>query len=309
MRVAEKRGGSRDFGLKPSDTGPGPDSATPYRGRLAPTPSGHLHRGHAATFIAAWKRCREQAGTLVMRVEDIDRQRCQPEFETAALDDLRWLGLDWDEGPDVGGPCGPYRQSDARAIYLEQWETLRRGGWIYPCTCTRKDLAAALSAPHEQGGEALYPGTCRPPKRTVIDATTPEGVNWRFRVPDGESINWTDGRLGPQRHQAGRDFGDFLVWRKDHWPSYQLAVVADDLRMGITEVVRGEDLLLSTARQLLLYRALGATPPAFWHAPLIYDASGKRLSKREHSTTLLSWRQAGKSPRPLWDQGGSPGLP
>ena len=189
------------------------------------------------------------------------------------IEDLRWLGIAWCEGPDCGGPVGPYTQSERREFYLEAWKTLRDSGMIYPCTCSRKDVAQAAGAPNELDDEPVYPGRCRPASvvpgaarlrlRGTAEAavatwvSTPRGVNWRFRVPDGEEICFTDLHLGPQRMVAGRDFGDFIVWRRDDVPAYQLAVVVDDAAMGITEVVRGADLLKSTARQILLFRALG----------------------------------------------------
>lgn len=262
-----------------------------YRGRLAPSPTGYLHLGHARTFWRAQERAREHNGTLVLRVEDLDRARCRPEFAEAIAEDLRWFGVRWDEGP--------YRQSERRELYLATWQKLRDGGFIYPCVCSRRDVTEAAVAPHHENDEPIYPGTCRPPLGTVNNADKPAGANWRFRVPDGESIAFQDGRLGLQGAVAGRDFGDFLVWRKDDVPSYQLAVVADDIAMEITEVVRGEDLLTSTFRQLLLYRALGAEPPAFYHAELVVDSLGKRLAKRHASLSLRELRASGAAPEQL----------
>ncbi|HME57694.1 MAG TPA: glutamate--tRNA ligase family protein, partial [Terracidiphilus sp.] len=251
-----------------------------YRGRLAPSPTGYLHVGHARTFWTAFERTRDTGGTLVMRMEDLDPDRSRAEYAEAALEDLRWLGIRWHEGPDVSGPFAPYEQSKRNAIYLEAWRKLLRGGFLFPCRCSRKDLEAALSAPHESvstganglqsngepgngdmdplDDEPIYLGTCRPGASNLAqpsDSTAiaePGNFNWRFRVPDGEAIEFKDGNLGPQRYVAGVDFGDFVVWRRDGVPSYQLACVADDAAMKITEVVRGEDLLKSTARQILL---------------------------------------------------------
>ena len=186
------------------------------------------------------------------------------------LDDLRWLGIGWQEGPDVGGPFAPYRQSERYALYRAAWERLRAGGWIYPCTCSRRELAAAVSAPHEdqdEDDEPLYPGRCRPAVAAVAQAREPAGVNWRFSTPDGETIRFEDSGMGARSYVAGRDFGDFVVWRRDDVPAYQLACVVDDAAMQITEVVRGADLLKSTARQILLYRALGLTPPQMASLP------------------------------------------
>ncbi len=279
----------------------------PYRGRIAPTPTGYLHLGHAATFSLAAVRCKERQGTLIYREEDLDPQRCKPEFAEAAMEDLRWLELDWQEGPDVGGPHAPYRQSERMDIYLAAWRKLRDAGLIYPSPQSRKELREAaerfdlwerIDAPHaeDEAVEPLFPLKWRPEPGAGRDADSPGGVNWRFRVPDGEMIRFTDGRLGEQTYTAGHDFGDFLVWRRDGVPAYELAVVADDIAMGITEVVRGEDLLKSTARQLLIYRGLDATPPAFYHCPLLRDEEGRRLAKRHDTLSLRQLREDGKTP-------------
>lgn len=255
-----------------------------YRGRLAPTPTGYLHLGHAATFRVAWQRARSAGGTLLMRIEDLDTARCREEFARAALEDLRAEGLDWDEEP--------YYQSQRGELYRAAWEKLKNGGWIYPCTRSRKDVAAAGQAPHEGESETIYPVEWRPVPGTGQEATTPEGVNWRWRVPEGESVEFTDGRCGLYSRVAGVDFGDFVVWRREGGPAYELAVVVDDIAMGMTEVVRGEDLLLSTCRQLLIYRALGARPPDFYHTPLVRDAQGNRLAKRSEAMSLRARRKA-----------------
>jgi glutamyl-tRNA synthetase len=266
-----------------------------YRGRLAPSPTGYLHLGHAHTFGIAAARVEQAGGTLVLRNEDLDRDRCRAEFVAAMYEDLRWLGLRWQEGPDVGGPHAPYRQSERLPLYRELLARLHEGGWIYPCHCSRQDVLRALSAPHAGEEEPVYPGTCRP-AAGVRPAFVAGGVSWRFRVPEGETIGFHDGRLGWQAQTAGRDFGDFLVWRKDDFPAYQLAVVADDAAMGITEVVRGEDLLTSTARQLLLYRAFGWTAPAFYHCTLLTDGHGVRLAKRHDALSLRALRAKGVTP-------------
>ncbi|MDQ2867676.1 MAG: tRNA glutamyl-Q(34) synthetase GluQRS [Verrucomicrobiota bacterium] len=273
-----------------------------YRARLAPSPTGFLHLGHGTIFLIAQKRARDAGGDLVLRIEDLDHARCRPEFADAIIDDLREFGLSWNEGPDVGGPFAPYRQSERGTHYFAAWQKLRDAGAIYPCTCSRKDVAAAASAPHAEWGrreashqneEPIYPGTCR--LKSGSEFSEPAGVNWRVRVPDGEEISFIDGGVGEQRAVAGRDFGDFVVWRRDDVPAYQLAVVVDDAAMQITEVVRGEDLLLSTFRQLLLYRALALTPPLFFHAPLVVDESGVRLAKRNAALSLRELRQRGGS--------------
>jgi len=223
------------------------------------------------------------------------------------LEDLRWLGIRWDEGPDCGGPYAPYTQSERREHYLEAWRRLRDSGWIYPCTCSRKDVAQAAGAPNDADDEPLYSGKCRPEKSPLLAQQTrekwgtqrfeaPAGLNWRFRVPDGEIIRFTDLHLGPQCMTAGRDFGDFIVWRRDDVPAYQLAVVVDDAAMHITEVVRGADLLKSTARQILLYRALGITPTDFYHCDLVRDEAGVRLAKRHDGLSIRKLRQMGCTP-------------
>jgi len=271
----------------------------------------------------AARRAAEHHGQLIFRNEDLDPQRCRPEFVQAMIEDLRWLGIEWVEGPDCGGPEGPYTQSERRGHYLQAWRKLRELGMIYPCTCSRKDVAQAAGAPNDLDDEPVYPGRCRPqgrqrscaPHGRVEDPAPheicgdsrlgcpakaepsgtfdPAGVNWRFRVPDGEEICFTDLHLGVQRMIAGRDFGDFIVWRRDDVPAYQLAVVVDDAAMSITEVVRGADLLKSTARQLLLFRALGLAAPDYFHCDLVRDESGVRLAKRHDSFSIRKLRELG----------------
>jgi glutamyl-tRNA synthetase len=275
-----------------------------YRGRLAPTPTGRLHLGHARTFWLAHARARAAgpAGRLVLRLEDLDPARCKPEWTAAVFNDMRWLGLTWDEGPDVGGPHAPYEQSRRREVYLDAWRRLRDGGFVYPCARSRADVQRAASAPHadEEDAEPLYPPEWRPPPDTGRDASAPApAANWRFRVPDGETITFSDALRGPQSFTAGKDFGDFLIWRRDDVPPYELAVVADDHAMQITEVVRGADLLKSTARQILIYRALGWVAPAWCHAPLMLDENGKRLAKRNDALSLAALREQGSDPRKL----------
>jgi glutamyl-tRNA synthetase len=255
-----------------------------------------LHLGHARTFWIAQQRAQQFDGTLVLRNEDLDRARCQKEFVVAMTEDLRWFGLHWQEGPDCGGPFGPYNQSDRCEFYRTALEELKASGFVYPCTCSRKDILNALTAPHEGDDEPIYPGTCRPQNPSTINHHPSTHFSWRFRVPDGETISFVDECKGGQRFVAGKDFGDFVVWRHDDVPSYQLAVVVDDDAMRITEVVRGADLLASTARQLLLYRALGLEPPAFYHCPLMTDASGVRLAKRHDALSLRTLRDRGDDP-------------
>ncbi len=263
----------------------------------------------------AQERASDAAGVLNLRNEDLDRDRCKPGYAVDMLEDLRWFGLEWAEGPDCGGPFAPYVQSERRGFYVEALQRLWEGGWIYPCRCSRRDVQQALQAPHAADDEPVYPGTCRGweegrargrswlpgPRALAKGAPTADAarINWRFRVPDGETILWADEFCGPQRWVAGREFGDFVVWRHDDVPAYQLAVTVDDARMGITEVVRGADLLVSTARQLLLYRALGWPAPRFYHCPLMLDAAGVRLAKRHDALSLRTLRAAGRTPESL----------
>jgi glutamyl/glutaminyl-tRNA synthetase len=268
-----------------------------YRGRIAPSPTGYLHLGHARTFWAAQERAQAAGGKLALRNEDLDRARCKPEFVSAMLEDLRWFGFEWQEGPDIGGPFGPYNQSERYACYRDALNKLEQAGFIYPCTCSRKDLQAAARAPHaEDDEEPIYPGTCREKEKSQM---TDRKFCWRFRVPDGETVSFEDGNLGPQQFMAGKDFGDFVVWRMDDVPAYQLACVVDDAAMQMTEVVRGADLLVSTTRQLLVYRALGWQPPLFFHCRLMTDDSGVRLAKRHDALSLRRLREAGRVPEEL----------
>lgn len=271
-----------------------------YRGRIAPSPTGYLHLGHARTFLIAVERAKQAAGTLIFRNEDLDPDRCKPDYVSAMFEDLKWLGLEWQEGPDCGGPFAPYTQSERRGHYLAVWKKLVDQGAIYPCTCSRKDLAASVVAPNDTDDEPIYPGNCR--NRDGRSRTAPAGMNWRFRVPDGDTIRFVDKNLGLQEFVAGRDFGDFVVWRRDDVPAYQLAVVADDHAMVVTEVVRGADLLKSTARQLLLYRTFGFEAPDFYHCDLVRDAEGLRLAKRHDALSIRRLRESGCSPEQLRTQ-------
>ena len=291
-----------------------PPSHTSYRGRLAPSPTGYLHLGHARTFWIAQQRALAAGGVLIFRNEDIYTAGARSDFVPAMFEDLQWLGLDWQEGPDVGGPFAPYNQSERREFYAAAFERLRAAGCVFPCTCSRRDVEEAAGAPHEappgeswSPDEPVYPGTCRPKIREGMAApevsTAPRaGVNWRLRVPDGATLAFLDGRYGPQTAIAGAHFGDFVVWRKDDTPAYQLACVVDDSAMGITEVVRGADLLLSTFRQLLLYSALGHAPPAFFHCPIMTDSQGARLAKRYDALSLRALRAAGRTPGEIREQ-------
>jgi glutamyl-tRNA synthetase len=234
-------------------------------------------------------------GTLLLRNEDLDSSRSRAEFVAAMLEDLRWFGFHWQEGPDCGGPFAPYSQSERHDFYRAGFDALRSRGVVYPCYCSRQDVLRAQNAPHAGDDEPVYPGTCR-------NGPVPRGdrpLSWRFRVPEGEAIEFDDGGFARQRFVAGRDFGDFVIWRHDDVPSYQLAVVLDDAAMRVSEVVRGADLLLSTARQLLLYRALELEPPAFYHCPLMTDAAGARLAKRDDAASLRTLRMQGVTPEAI----------
>ena len=276
----------------------------PYRGRLAPSPTGYLHLGHARTFWIAQERARVRGGVIILRNEDLDATRFRLDFVDAMLTDLRWVGLSWAEGPDVGGPHAPYNQQARRPLYREALARLHAAELIFPCTRSRRDVIEAAGAPHEGpdgiADEPVYPAAFRPAEGTPLPPLgDPITTNWRFRVPDGEELRFTDGACGEQRAISGRDFGDFLVWRKDDVPSYQLACVVDDAAMGITEVVRGADLIRSTFRQLLLYRALGLPSPAFYHCPLMNDEKGERLAKRHDALSLRTLRERGVTPESI----------
>jgi len=262
--------------------------STRYIGRLAPSPTGLLHLGHATTFWAAYQRARQHDGTLLLRNEDLDPQRSKQEFVDAMIEDLAWLGIEWTPPMVV--------QSERIALYREAFERLLTSSHAYACTCSRRELAQMVAAPHEDADdEPVYTGRCRPGKGATAQTLAP-GMNYRFRVPDGEVIHFTDNNLGPQSFTAGKDFGDFLIWRKDSLPSYQLACVVDDAESSITEVVRGADLLKSTARQMLLQRALGLPSVAYFHTPLMVDEAGVRLAKRHDALAIRTLRQQGLAP-------------
>ncbi len=262
-----------------------------YIGRLAPSPTGDLHLGHARTFWIAAERARLAGGKLLLRNDDIDANRFKFDYVGTMIEDLRWLGFKWEE-PMVS-------QSEHFPLYRAALQTLHTAGLIYPCAHSRRDVTEAAGAPHEgaEHDEPVYPTHFRPP----VDSPLPEleetiSINWRFRVPDGEALTFKDGAAGTQTALVGRDFGDFVVWRKDNIPSYQLSCIVDEIAMGITEVVRGADLIRSTFRQLLLFRALDHTPPDFYHCPLMLDDQGERLAKRHDSLSLRTLREQGVTP-------------
>ena len=259
------------------------------RGRFAPSPSGRIHLGNILCCLLAWLSVRQRGGRVILRVEDLDTARCPRRYAAQMEEDLRWLGLDWDEGPGAGGADGPYYQSRRTALYQAALERLTDLGLVYPCFCTRAELHAA-SAPHREDGQVVYAGTCR--RLTAAEAAERARLRspaLRLRVPE-EEIAFTDGHMGVYRENLARDCGDFLLRRSDGMFAYQLAVVVDDAAMGVTEVVRGADLLSSTPRQLLLYRLLGLPAPSFIHFPLLLAPDGRRLSKRDADAGLDSLR-------------------
>ncbi len=269
-----------------------------YRGRIAPTPNWYLHLGHACTFLTAQQRAQQSGGVLILRMDDADAMRCRHEFIQSVFEDLKWIGLTWQEGPDVGGPCAPYSQAERKSIYLDVWQRLREAGHIYPSRISRKELND-LSVDIDFDDEPVFPVRLRPHTDFGRSFDSPGDWSWRFRVEPGRIVTFEDGRRGHQSYEGGVHFGDFIVWRRDGIPSYELACVVDDILMGITEVVRGADLLKSTARQLLLYEALGKPPPLFYHCPLICDSNGRRLAKRDRALALRELRARGELPEQI----------
>jgi glutamyl-tRNA synthetase len=268
------------------------------RGRTAPSPTGDLHLGNMRTALLAWLFARQAGGAFVLRVEDLDRPRVRPGAAARMQEDMRWLGLDWDEGPDCGGPFGPYLQSERQAFYEAYLARLIAADLVYPCYCSRAEVARAASAPQGAGDEGpRYPGTCRSLSRAERRAREAAGRRpcLRFRAPD-RLITFTDLVAGPVAQNVAEAVGDFIVSRSDGIPAYQFAVVVDDGLMQINQVVRGADLLSSTARQIALFAALGFAVPAFGHVPLVLDAQGARLAKREQAAGVGALRAAGVAP-------------
>ncbi len=263
------------------------------RGRYAPSPTGPLHLGNARTALLAWLQARLRGGAFIMRMEDLDRPRVRSGSAAQILDDLRWLGLDWDEGPDVGGPVGPYEQSKRDGLYKQAFAQLEEKPGLFPCFCSRKDIARAASAPHAPAG--AYPGTCRrlsaDERLAALDGKA-KRPSWRYPAPD-RRVAFEDAAMGPFAQNLARDVGDYVVRRADGLFAYQLAVVVDDGLMGVTDVARGADLLDSTPRQIELFEALGFPAPEFWHLPLMLDASGERMAKRDGSDSIAAYREAG----------------
>ncbi|HKH44271.1 MAG TPA: tRNA glutamyl-Q(34) synthetase GluQRS [Thermoanaerobaculia bacterium] len=270
------------------------------RGRYAPSPTGLIHVGNARTALAAWLSVRSRGGSFVWRLEDLDLPRVVPGMAALQMEDLAWLGLDWDEGPDLGGPDAPYEQSHRFILYEEALERLAAAGRLFPCRRSRKDLQSLASAPHGPEGGAPYPASFRPRQldpgwfETLGRMERPDAAV-RFLVQD-RPVVWQDRVFGERVEQIDQTVGDFVMKRRDGLYAYQLAVVVDDLAMRIDEVVRGADLLDSTARQIQLIEALGGTPPAYAHVPVVVDAHQEKLSKRDQALTLSSLREAGAHP-------------
>jgi glutamyl-tRNA synthetase len=262
------------------------------RGRLAPSPTGYLHLGNARSFMLAWLQARAAGGEVILRIEDLDQARAAPGAAEAIVRDLEWLGLDWDN------PLAPeHFQSNRLELYRDALEELRQRGLVYECFCSRRELRGIASAPHGSTGPA-YPGTCRDLTAEERDRRREDKEPaLRFRVPPGAVIEFTDLVAGPQREALDETVGDFILARADGIPGYQLAVVLDDIAMGITHVLRGDDLLSSTGRQILLFHTFGAEPPLYAHVPLILGPDGTRLAKRHGSVSLAELRDAGHDPR------------
>jgi len=259
-----------------------------YVGRLAPSPTGALHLGNVRTFMVAWLRARRCGGRLLFRMEDLDHPRDKPGAAAGAVADLRWLGFDWDE------EC---TQSERRPLYADALARLRAAGRVYPCVCSRKDVENAQSAPHA-GEQLFYPGTCRDRFASWEDAAAFAGRPpcWRFRTTADDMVAFDDAFAGPQRMDVAAALGDFPLARDPDGAGYTLAAVVDDAATGVTEVVRGDDLLAATPPQILLYRALGLEPPRFFHVPLVVGEDGQRLAKRHGDTRVAAFRAAGVTP-------------
>jgi glutamyl-tRNA synthetase len=260
-----------------------------YIGRLAPSPTGAQHVGNARTYLIAWLAARRHGGRVVLRIEDIDSPRVKAGAAQQAIDDLRWLGLDWDDGPHV--------QTERLAHYESVFADFRQRELVYPCTCSRTDIENAASAPHAEHEGPAYPGTCAGRRAADAAKLGDRPYAWRFRVTDSPSF--IDGFRGETHCDIRQIGGDFVVWKSSGTPAYQLAVVVDDAEMGITEVIRGDDLIPSTPRQILLYRAMNRTPPKFTHVPLVVGPDGRRLAKRHGDTRLSALRAAGVKPETL----------
>lgn len=273
------------------------------RGRFAPSPSGRMHLGNAWTALLAWLDIRKLGGTMVLRIEDLDPDRCRPQFAEGLVEDLKWLGLDWDEGPDSLGIAASYRQSERSELYRAAFDVLAQRGLVYPCFCSRAELRSVVSAPHAGDAEPVYSGRCAGLSTTeqAEKLSLQRQAAYRLRVGEAE-ISFTDQLFGPQRQKLNQSCGDFVIRRSDGVYAYQLAVVVDDAAMQIDRVLRGADLLASTPRQIYLWQLLGYPPPTFIHAPLLLGTDGSRLSKRQGSLTIEALRCSGVRPEQIIGQ-------
>lgn len=278
------------------------ESAVTVRGRFAPSPTGELHLGNIWTALLAWLQVRQAGGAFVLRIEDLDPDRSRSELVRQQIDDLQWLGLDWDEGSDIGGPYAPYVQSQRTGYYTAALEQLVAEGRVYPCYCTRAEVRAAASAPHGAEGQGDYPGTCRDltPVEQQERAVRGRRPSLRIRMPDRPTlIHFDDLCQGSVSEDLATGAADFVLRRADGVHAYQLAVVVDDGMMGMTHVIRGADLLSSTARQVWLHRLLGYAAPRFGHVPLLLGSDGHRLSKRHAALSIARLRAAGIRPEQI----------
>ena len=272
----------------------GPKPSAVPRGRFAPSPSGEMHLGNAWTALLAWLDIRSRNGVIVLRMEDLDPDRCRVEYAELLLADLRWLGLDWDEGPDRGGPFPPYCQSERTGFYQQAFDRLAAAGLVYPCFCSRAELRSVASAPHAGEGERVYSGRCSRLGEAEIVRRMAAGHRPAYRLRAADRVmDFADGLMGRQQQKLQQECGDFVIRRADGVYAYQLAVVVDDAAMAVDRILRGADLLSSTPRQIYLWEQLGYPPPAYVHVPLLLGSDGSRLSKRHASLSLAALRRQG----------------
>lgn len=273
------------------------------RGRFAPSPSGRMHLGNAWTALLAWLDIRKKGGLMVLRMEDLDPDRSRIEYAEGLMEDIRWLGLDWDEGPDIGGPCFPYNQSERMSRYQTIFDKLTQAGHVYSCFCSRGELRSIASAPHAGDLEVPYPGHCATLAAEDRIRIEDQGRRPAYRLRVGEAVvEFADELYGLQHQVLSRTCGDFVIRRSDGVFAYQLAVVTDDADMGIDRILRGADLLASTPRQIYLWHLLGLHPPVFLHVPLLIGSDGSRLSKRHGSLAIAAMRSKGIRPEAIIGQ-------